>query len=40
MWLTLYILIWPAMSAAVLLLLLVTLRRDLKAARQSGKAML
>lgn len=37
--LTLYILIWPVISAGVLLLLLVSLARDIRAARRDGKGM-
>ncbi|MDD1979661.1 MULTISPECIES: putative transporter small subunit [Pseudomonas] len=40
MWLTLYFLAWPAISLVVLLVLLVTLWRDLRAARKSGQAMI
>lgn len=39
MLLTIYILIWPVISAAILVLLAVALWRDLRAARKSGKAM-
>lgn len=34
-----YILIWPAISAAVLILLLVALVRDLRAAGKDGNRM-
>lgn len=40
MWLTAYFLIWPAISAAILAILCVTLWRDISAARQSGKSMI
>jgi cytochrome oxidase assembly protein ShyY1 len=39
MWLTVYFLIWPALSAAILALLCVTLSKDIRAARRSGQAM-
>ncbi|EHK63006.1 putative transporter small subunit [Achromobacter arsenitoxydans] len=39
MWLTTYFLIWPAISAAILAILCVTLWRDIRAARRSGKSM-
>ncbi|WP_454677890.1 putative transporter small subunit [Achromobacter marplatensis] len=39
MWLTVYFLIWPALSAAILALLCVTLGKDIRAARRSGLAM-
>nr|WP_209019987.1 putative transporter small subunit [Allopusillimonas soli] len=35
-----YILVWPAISAAVLVVLLVALWRDLRRARKSGKEMI
>lgn len=35
--LTLYVLIWPVMAAMVLLVLCVSLFRDLRAAAKSGK---
>lgn len=38
--LTVYILVWPAMSAGVLILLLVALFRDLRAAKREGREML
>ena len=34
---TLYILVWPAMSAAILALLVFALVRDIRAARQNGR---
>ncbi|MGE8686466.1 MAG: putative transporter small subunit [Achromobacter sp.] len=40
MWLTLYFLVWPAISAFILTLLCVTLWRDIRAAKRSGKAMI
>ncbi|MDD2056708.1 putative transporter small subunit [Pseudomonas sp. GD03860] len=40
MWLTLYFLVWPAISLGVLIVLLVTLWRDVRAARKSGEAMI
>ncbi|WP_407847927.1 putative transporter small subunit [Bordetella petrii] len=40
MWLTLYVLIWPAISAAILAILVAALWRDLRAARASGKSMI
>lgn len=40
MWLTLYFLVWPAISAAILAILCVTLWRDIRAARRSGKSMI
>ncbi|WP_225588878.1 MULTISPECIES: putative transporter small subunit [unclassified Achromobacter] len=39
MWLTFYFLVWPGISALILALLCVTLWRDIRAARRSGKAM-
>lgn len=39
MWLTLYFLVWPAISAAILAILCVTLWRDIRVARRSGKSM-
>lgn len=38
--LTVYILIWPFLSAAVLLLLCVALVRDIRAARREGSEMI
>lgn len=38
--LTLYILVWPVISAAVLVVLLVSLFKDMRAARRNGKSML
>lgn len=38
--LTAYILVWPAMSAGILILLLVALFRDLRAAKREGREML
>lgn len=40
MWLTAYFLTWPAISAAILAILCVTLWRDISAAKQSGKSMI
>nr|WP_315526077.1 putative transporter small subunit [uncultured Achromobacter sp.] len=40
MWLTIYFLIWPALSAAILALLCVTLCKDIRAARKSGHSMI
>ncbi|ASC65506.1 Uncharacterised protein [Achromobacter denitrificans] len=40
MWLTLYFLVWPAISALILALLCVTLWQDIRAARRSGKSMI
>ncbi|MGE8547366.1 putative transporter small subunit [Alcaligenes sp. Marseille-Q7550] len=40
MWLTLYILVWPAISAVILLILVANLARDLIEARKSGKSMI
>ena len=40
MWLTFYILIWPAISAVILGILLVALWRDVRAAKRSGKPMI
>ncbi|WP_223146266.1 putative transporter small subunit [Pusillimonas sp. ANT_WB101] len=37
--LTLYILIWPVLSAGVLALLVISLVRDMRKARKSGKDM-
>lgn len=39
MWLTAYFLIWPAISAAILVLLCVTLWKDVRLARKSGTSM-
>lgn len=39
-WLPLYILIWPVISAGVLLLLIVSLIRDIKSARKTGEDMI
>ena len=39
MWLTVYFLIWPVIAAAVMIVLLVALRRDLRAAKRDGKSM-
>lgn len=35
-----YILVWPALSAGVLVLLLVSLAQDIRRARKEGKEML
>lgn len=35
-----YILVWPVISAGVLLLLVVSLIRDLRAAKREGREML
>ncbi|MGE8569155.1 MAG: putative transporter small subunit [Achromobacter sp.] len=40
MWLTAYFLIWPAISAAILAILCVTLWKDISAAKRSGKSMI
>lgn len=40
MWLTYYILIWPAISAVILGILLVALWRDIRHAKRSGHAMI
>ncbi|MCW2270931.1 MULTISPECIES: putative transporter small subunit [Pseudomonas] len=40
MWLTVYFLVWPAISLVVLMVLLVTLWRDIRAARKRGEAMI
>lgn len=37
--LTAYILVWPVISAGVLALLIVSLIRDLRAARRDGQGM-
>jgi len=37
--LTLYILIWPVISAAILAVLVVALWRDLRRARKNGESM-
>lgn len=39
MLLTAYFLIWPAISAAILALLCVTLWKDIRAARRNGQSM-
>lgn len=39
-WISLYILIWPCISAGILLLLLVALARDIIEAKRSGEEML
>ncbi len=38
--LTFYFLVWPVISFAILAVLIVALRRDIRAARKSGDAML
>ncbi len=38
--LTTYMLIWPVISSAILVLLVVSLLRDMRAARKSGKGMI
>lgn len=38
-WLTAYILVWPLISAGILALLLVSLVRDLRAAKRDGQGM-
>lgn len=38
--LTIYIMIWPVISAGVLALLIVALIRDLRAARRDGQSMI
>ncbi|WP_236844253.1 putative transporter small subunit [Bordetella sp. 02P26C-1] len=40
MLLTLYILVWPVISAAILAILLVALRRDVKRAKETGESMI
>lgn len=40
MLLTLYILVWPVISAAILGVLIVALCRDFRQAKKSGKTML
>ncbi|AEC22015.1 hypothetical protein PT7_3475 [Pusillimonas sp. T7-7] len=40
MLLTVYILVWPVLSAAVLLMLIVALVRDMRAARKDGDGMI
>ncbi|MDD0977322.1 putative transporter small subunit [Pseudomonas fontis] len=40
MWLTAYFLVWPAISLVVLTVLVVSLGRDLRAARASGQSMI
>lgn len=37
--LTAYILVWPVISAGILVLLVVSLIRDLRAARRDGQGM-
>lgn len=37
--LTAYILVWPVISAGVLVLLIVSLIRDMRAARRDGQGM-
>ncbi len=38
-WLPLYILIWPVISAGILVLLVVSLIRDIRRARKTGEEM-
>ncbi len=38
--LTFYFLVWPAISFVILAVLIVALRRDIRAARKSGDAMI
>ncbi len=38
--LTAYILVWPAMSAILLVVLIVALIRDMRAAKREGREML
>ena len=38
-WLSFYILVWPMISAGILALLLVSLVRDWRKAKQTGKTM-
>lgn len=38
--LTFYFLVWPVISFVILAILIVALRRDLRAARESGDAMI
>ncbi|MEN4920539.1 putative transporter small subunit [Achromobacter spanius] len=40
MLLTAYFLIWPTISAAILAILCVTLWKDIRVARRSGKTMI
>ena len=40
LFLTTYILVWPALSLAVLMLLIVALVRDMRAARRNGEDMI
>lgn len=40
MLLTVYILVWPVISAAILVLLIVALWRDFRDAKKSGETML
>ncbi len=40
MWLIVYFLVWPAISLVVLMVLLVALWRDVRAARKRGEAMI
>ena len=37
---TAYILIWPVISAAVMVLLIWALRRDMRAAKRTGESMI
>lgn len=39
-WLSLYILIWPVISAGILLLLVISLIRDIRQARKTGEEMI
>lgn len=38
-WMGIYVLMWPAMSAAVLALIWITFVRELKQARRSGRSV-
>ncbi|WP_236844461.1 putative transporter small subunit [Bordetella sp. 15P40C-2] len=40
MLLTLYILVWPVISAAILAILIVALCRDVKRAKETGESMI
>lgn len=39
-WISVYILIWPVISAGILLLLIVSLIRDIREARKTGEEMI
>lgn len=40
MWMTFYFLVWPVISAIILLLLVVNLVRDWRNARKTGESMI